>query len=175
MLALTPAVVWRLVIYVAVGILIALGIRSLRPSVPAENPAYDALVAALNRKMAGDSLSLDSARVALAKSSINAGRTIVRYRTARDTVLQHLTDTVRVKEYVARADSVVRSCSELLSVSSLYATRCDSAQASLRLDRDRWKLSAESLKPGRFDGFVRRALPVVAFVGGVYIGSRVTR
>ena len=37
-----------------------------------------------------------------------------RVRTIRDTVLAQLTDTVRVKEYIARTDTALHACSELV-------------------------------------------------------------
>jgi hypothetical protein len=98
---------------------------------------------------------------------------VIRYKTLRDTL--RLTDTVAVREFVERADSVVRSCSALAVSCDAFRVRADSTIAGLRLDRDRWRLQAEAATPSGFDRFVRRTLPVVAFVGGIYVGSRVVR
>ena len=43
----------------------------------------------------------------------------------RDTVLAHLTDTVRVKEYVAASDSTIRACSDVI-------LSCDTVRARYR-------------------------------------------
>ena len=53
--------------------------------------------------------------------------TIWRNRTTvlRDTVLAHLTDTVRVKEYVATSDSTIRACSDVI-------LSCDTVRARYR-------------------------------------------
>lgn len=146
---LDPRLILRVAFYCVAGLLIALGVRSLRPSVPAENPAYDALVAALNRKMAGDSVALDSARVALATAHASVTRTVTRYQALRDTLNIH--DTLQVIVFRDRADSLKRSCTQLDNSCERLRVRADSVIADVTLDRNRWKLSAESLKPGRFD------------------------
>lgn len=45
--------------------------------------------------------------------TVRVRHTVERVTTLRDTVLQHLTDTVTIKEFVRAADSTVRACSEL--------------------------------------------------------------
>ena len=70
---------------------------------------------------------------------------------------------------------MVRSCTELSESCSAFRVRAESSLVSLRLDRDRWRLTAESERPSGLSLFVRRTLPVLAFVGGIYVGARVTR
>jgi hypothetical protein len=123
--------------------------------------------------MAADSVALVSAREALATAQSRVTDHVIRYKTLRDTL--RLTDTIAVREFVTRSDSVVRSCSALAVSCDAFRVRADSTIAGLRLDRDRWRLEAEHLKPSRFDSFVRRTLPIVAFVGGVYVGARAVK
>lgn len=49
----------------------------------------------------------------IVKDTVRLRVTLARLDTLRDTVLQHLTDTVLVKEYVTRADSAAQACTEL--------------------------------------------------------------
>lgn len=171
--SLDPRLALRVGFYALLGVLLTLGVRALRAPGPAENPAYDALVVALNRRIVADSVSLADANEKLVRHEQVASRTITKYREIRDTF--RITDTVAVKEFVQRADSAVRSCTELVESCATFRVRAESSLAGLTLDRDRWKLTAESLKPSGFDRFVRRTLPVVMFVAGAYVGSRVTR
>lgn len=148
---LDPRLILRVAFYCVAGLFIALGVRSLRPQVPAENAAYDALSKALAHRMVADSLALRASDSALTVARSHVEHHAASYTRARDTVLQHLTDTVQVKVFVARADSVVRACSELSESCGQFRVRAESSLATLRLDRDRWKLATESLRPGRFD------------------------
>lgn len=155
-------------------VLLAFGLCVSRPSNDgADNPAYDALAKAHTRRMVADSLALADAQEKLVRHEAVASRQIVKYRTVRDSLV--ITDTVKVKEFVERADSVVRSCTDLQNSCERFRVRAESSLAGLRLDRDRWRLTAESLRPSRLDLFVRRTLPVLAFAGGIYVGSRVVR
>lgn len=47
------------------------------------------------------------------RDTVTIRREIARQVTLRDTLLEHLTDTVRVKEFVRAADSVQHACSDL--------------------------------------------------------------
>ena len=174
--ALTPAVVFRLGCYVVLGIFLVLAVGRCQPP-DDENPAYDAIVVALNRRIAADAVALDAARKALAEQQSAVRTSLVRYAVIRDTLV--ITDTASVKVFVAQADSVVRSCRQLSESCDQFRVRADSSLAGLSLDRDRWRLEATSLRaksrPSTLDLFVRRTLPVLAFVGGVYVGSQVTR
>jgi len=127
---------------------LALWLHSRR-EVDYSNDAYDALARLYNRRMIADSLQLDSARVQLAAKSAQVTRDIVRYRTIRDSLV--ITDTIQVKQFVERADSVVRNCTALQSSASLFVSRCDSAQQSLRIDRDLWKTRYEGSRPSKWD------------------------
>lgn len=48
------------------------------------------------------------------------------YDTTRDTVLAHLTDTIRVKEYVHVADSTIAACSRVVLTCQLRVAQRDS-------------------------------------------------
>lgn len=47
------------------------------------------------------------------RDTVTVRRTIARVDSLRDTLLVHLTDTLVVKEYVARTDSALKACNEL--------------------------------------------------------------
>lgn len=49
-------------------------------------------------------------------------QTIARVDTLRDTVLAHLTDTLVVKEFVTRADSALKACTELANDCATFRT-----------------------------------------------------
>lgn len=173
MRSLDPRVVLRVGCYCLLGVLLALGVRALAAGDPAENPAYSALSKAHTRRMVADSVALVQAHEALAAAQSRTARTITQYRSHRDTL--RITDTIAVKEFVARADSVVRSCSELSNACERFRVRAESSLASLRLDRDRWRQMAEDSRPNAISRFVRRTLPVVTFGLGLYVGARAVR
>jgi hypothetical protein len=152
---------------VAVGILLAWPARSL------DNPAYDALSHALTRRIAADSVALGAASVAVQHDSVRVTHNIDYYTAIRDTIT--LTDTVRVKEALAAADSVVGACTELQVSCSVLRVRAESSVAGLTLDRDRWKLEAEHLTPGKWDRLWGRIRMPLAFGLGAYLGARAVR
>ena len=171
---LDPRTALRWGLWLLLGLLLALGVRALTASGPAEHdPSRDILAADLARRMHANSLALDSARRELARAQSKVERHVAGYKPARDTLNIH--DTVQVKVFVERADSVVRSCTALAESCDRFRVRADSTIAGLRLDRDRWRLEAEHARPSGFDLFVRRTLPVVGFVAGVWVGSKVTQ
>lgn len=171
--ALSPERALRWGVRLLLGLLVLLALRAITPSGGDDNPAYDALVRAHTRKMATDSVALDSARQALRQSSARTLTSVTRYLRFRDTVNIH--DTTQIKVFVERADSVVKSCSELAESCDRFRVRADSVIAGLRLDRERLRLQLDQSRPSTLDLFVRRTLPVVGFVAGVWVGSKVSR
>jgi hypothetical protein len=169
---LDPRTALRIGVWVLLGLLLALGVRSLGDR-PDDNPAYDALSKAHTRRMAADSVALVSAREALVTAQGRVATHIATYRTIRDTL--RLSDTVAVRVFVERADSVVRSCSALAVSCDQFRVRADSTIAGLRLDRDRWRLAAESARPSGLRLAWDRVKVPLAFVAGAYVGSRVVR
>lgn len=159
--------VWGLVL---IGGLVALRVG---PPTPDDDPARDILAVDLARRAHANTLALDAAQKALAAATIHVTRDVFKYREIRDTL--RLTDTVAVRETLVRADSVVRSCIQLSESCDRFRVRAESSLATLTLDRDFWKARYEQAKPGRFDAFVRRTLPVVAFGAGLYVGARAVR
>jgi hypothetical protein len=70
-------------------------------------------------------------------------RTVARVDSLRDTLLVHLTDTVRVKEYVTRTDSALKACRDL-------SNDCDTfrAAAMATIRAQEFKITAlQSVKP----------------------------
>ncbi len=120
-----------------------------RRQVDYSNDAYDALAKVYNRRMVADSLALDSARAQLSVKTREVTRDVYKYRTLRDTLNIH--DTIQVKQFVERANAMERSCSDLQASASLFVSRCDSAQSSLRIDRDLWKTRYEGSRPSTWD------------------------
>lgn len=57
---------------------------------------------------------------------------ISRLDTLRDTLLTHLTDTVLVKEYVTRADSVAKACTELSNDCAAFRAYASQTIAALQ-------------------------------------------
>lgn len=164
-----PARVLRWGVWLVVGLLaVAVALRVRAPA-PADNPAYDALAAAHSRKMAADAVALGEAQVALRAAADHVHRDVVRYSQIRDTLNIH--DTLQVIVFRERADSLKRSCADAVESCDRFRVRAESSLAGVTLDRDRWKLEAESRRPSKWRG----ALPYVAFVGGVWMGSRVVR
>jgi hypothetical protein len=123
--------------------------------------------------MAADAQALREARTALAASQDTVTRTITRYRTLRDTL--NIRDTVQVKVYVQRADSVVRSCTGLLSSCALYHVRAESVIAGLQTENDALAAEVKALHPSRLRTAWSRIRLPLAFVGGVWVGSRIVR
>lgn len=69
-------------------------------------------------------LQADSARIAasmrrtdsvFSRDTVRLRSTLIRYQTRRDTILAHLTDTVRVREFVTLADSTIGACRAAVS------------------------------------------------------------
>jgi hypothetical protein len=79
--------------------------------------------------------------------------------TFTDTVLRHLTDTVVVKEFVAKADSAAKVCTELANDCATFRR-----EATATIDALRQKLAAE---PGTID---RRRWYSDRFTLGPYAG-----
>lgn len=167
---LTPAILWRCLIYVALGCGIAVGVRSC-PTSRDDDPSRDILAVALARRMHADALAYDSARVALNRASARSQTMIARYSEIRDTLNIH--DTLQVIVFRDRADSVKRSCVELDNSCSRFRVRADSSIADLTLDRDRWKRATESLQPSRWDGVKTWAIRIVIGVGAFKLGQSV--
>jgi hypothetical protein len=66
------------------------------------------------------------------KDTVVVRRAVDRVITLRDTVLQHLSDTVLVREFVTRADSAAQACSELLNTCSVYRQQATAEIAALK-------------------------------------------
>lgn len=96
-----------------------------------------------------------------------------RYRTIRDTLNIH--DTVQVIRFVARADSVVRACTELQSSCALFRVRADSVIAGLTTERDALTAEVKALHPSRVGRLWGQVKVPAAFLAGAWIGSRVVR
>ena len=166
-----PPALGRYAVLVGLGILLVLlAVRS--PSDPLDNPAFDALSRAHSRKMAAQAVALDSARTQVVHDTVRVAFAVHEYRTLRDSL--RITDTVQVKVFVAKADSVVRSCTALVESCALFRVRAESSLAGLTLDRDVWKAVAESRKPSRWSRVqewgIRLGIGYVAFKVGQ--GSR---
>lgn len=151
------------------GLLLLAVVLRLGASAPPDDPARDILAADLARRMHANALALDSARTQLARGRARVTETVIRYQTVRDSLV--ITDTVKVKVFVQAADSMQRRCTEHVESCDRFRVRADSSLASLSTDRDFWKARYEHAKPSRWRG----VLPYVAFVGGVWVGSKVTR
>ena len=169
----SPHTVLRAACLLVLGMGLLAGVVRWRSGGPAENPAYDALSKAHTRRMAADSVALDSARRELAKAQAKTLKAVASIKVLRDTLNIH--DTVQVKVFVERADSVVRSCSELSDACERFRVRSDSLVASLRLSQEVLRKQVASLTPSKPRRFLAASWPVVAFVGGVWIGAKVTR
>ena len=173
MRALDPRTVLHVFWLGLAGLCLTLGVVRWWPAPSPENPAYDALSQALSRRIAADSLALDSAQVRLRAAAEGTTATITRYVKLRDTL--RISDTVAVKVYVQHADSVVRACTALVESCGQFRVRAESTIADLRLDRDRWKRATESLQPSGLERVWSRVRVPLAFGVGLYAGSRVVR
>lgn len=134
--------------FVGVLLLLAIIFRLGHAPDTSDNPAYDALVKAHTRRMAADSVALDSAKQALATSHTQVTRAVTRYQTLRDTFNIH--DTLQVIVFRERADSVKRSCTALDNSCDRFRVRADSSLASLTTDRDFWRDRFEHAKPSKW-------------------------
>lgn len=152
---------------VAVGVCVALWVG--RTPDPLDNPAFDALARAHGRKMAADAAALDSATHRVARDTVRVRSVIAHYDTLRDTLNIH--DTVQVKVIVAKADSVVRACSDLVLSCVARSRIADSVIADLRLDND----VLRAARPTGLRKFWNDVKVPLAFVGGVIVGVKVTR
>ena len=70
------------------------------------------------------------------RDTVRVTRTLARLDTLRDTLLQHLTDTVRVREFITRADSAAAACRDLMSdcqaFRALTATKIAALESKLQ-------------------------------------------
>lgn len=155
--------VWGLVL---IGGLLALRVG---PASRDDDPARDILAVDLARRAHANALALDSARKALVQDTRQVARTIVRYSEIRDTL--NLTDTVQVRVFVQRADSVVRSCIQLSESCDRFRVRADSSMATLTTDRDFWKARYEHAKPSRWDGVKEWGIRALIGYGAFKLGS----
>lgn len=57
-------------------------------------------------------------------------------KVVRDTLLQHITDTVLVRQYIAATDTALKACSELAETCSDFRTRATSLIGSQKIELD---------------------------------------
>ena len=146
----------------------------LWPSHSGAPTAYDAQLRTIwHRKMAADAQALREARAAVAHDSLHVAAVVYRYRTIRDTLDVH--DTVQVTRFVARADSVVRACTELQSSCALFRQRADSVIAGLQTENDALAAEVKASHGSRLGNAINHLKVPVAFLAGAWIGSRVVR
>lgn len=79
---------------------------------------------------------LDSAKVQVRVDSVYVTRRVESVRTLRDTLLTRLTDTLLVKEYVDRVDTLVKSCLDCTRSASVAVHTADTL---LRITKPRFR------------------------------------
>lgn len=94
------------------GVGLILAVDALRPS---PRPRIDTLTLRIAQ--------VDTVRV---RDSVRVVRTVHALDTIRQTVLDHITDTVIVKEYIARTDTLRAACLACVASASLYKQVSDS-------------------------------------------------
>lgn len=149
------------------------GLLLLRQPAADCGPYCAAIIQAHTRQMAADAQALQVARASMRHDSIQVERTVYHYRDFRDTF--QLTDTVQVKVFVARADSVVRACTELQSSCALFRVRAESVIAGLTQEHDALAASVAASRPSRVGRAWASVRLPLAFVAGAWVGSRVVR
>ena len=137
------------------------------------DPYAAAIIKAHTRKMAADEKALGESRARVVHDSVTVTRAVQHYTTLRDTT--RLTDTVWVKQVLASSDSVVRSCTALLSSCALYHVRAESVIAGLQTENDALAAEVKAIHGSRIVKAWDRVKLPLAFVAGAYIGAKVTR
>ena len=95
------------------------------------------------------------------RDTVKLNNVLNRYVTRRDTILSRLTDTVRVREFVATADSTIAACRSVVTTCEQRVADRDSLLRIVGRQRiaDRERFTAE----------LKRANPrVVPYVEGLY-------
>lgn len=79
-----------------------------------------------------------AAKTAVRRDSVEVVKYVTRTRTLRDTVLENLTDTLKVKEYVYQTDTLREKCMACIASASALGRLGDSTIAVAGADRRRW-------------------------------------
>jgi hypothetical protein len=98
---------------------------------------------------------------------------VYRYRTIRDTL--NIRDTVQVRVFVERSDSVVRACTELQNACQQYRVRAESVIADLHVENDALRAEVKAIHGSRIVNVWNKIKLPLAFTAGVYAGSRIVR
>jgi hypothetical protein len=90
------------------------------------------------------------------------------YNSSRDTLLLHLTDTVKVREFVAAADSTIRACTLVVETCEQRVAVRDSIIATLKkLQPSFWNRVGLTVGPGIV------VTPRGTVAGGIVIGGTI--
>ncbi len=104
----------------------------------------------------------------LVHDTVKVRLAVDRVVTIRDTVLHHLTDTLLVKEYVARTDTALHACSELLGDCATFR-----ALATQKISALEAKLAAQPAAMAPRSCTVSNVVwGVLGAGGGYFIGRR---
>ena len=67
----------------------------------------------------------------LVRDTVRLTKLLPALQVIHDTLLQHLTDTVKVREYIEKADSTVRACTDLMSSCAVFRSQATATIAAL--------------------------------------------
>lgn len=103
---------WQLAAIVALVSVLGVGVHRYNTALVERGQAQE------RARVADSSLAVNRIQLAridtlLVRDTIKVRLAVERVVSVRDTLLQHLTDTIRVKEYIARTDTALKACSEL--------------------------------------------------------------
>jgi hypothetical protein len=126
---------WRTSLLVVAGLVIVGQIAVWRHALIEEGKAI-ARVQQLDSLLAQNKTALARVDTLVVHDTLRVTATRLRVDSLRDTVLTHLTDTVLVKEFVARTDTALKTCTELsndcAAFRRLAQQRFDAYEAKLK-------------------------------------------
>jgi hypothetical protein len=134
----------------------------------ARDRRLEAKGAAIERSRGADSVLLavnpllELASIRVVHDTVRIRRTIARVDTLRETILERLSDTVIVREYIQRTDSAIAACTSLLADCASFRALSQTKIAALEA-----KLAVQPIAAPRSCTTSNLIVGALSFAGGI--------